>query len=118
MQAAPRIRRLFGAPLVITLFFLGMMLPTSVSVSVGGLRLSVYRVVLLVALVPMLAALITGKKGRFNGFDALAIGHSVWAMLALQHWGGLGQGTQSGGFMCAVSRISGPWRGCSWGRPA
>jgi hypothetical protein len=97
MQAAPKIRRVFGAPLVITLFFLGMMLPTSVSVSVGGLRLSVYWVVLLVALVPMLAALITGKKGRFNGFDALAIGHALWAMLALQNWGGLGQGTQSGG---------------------
>ena len=30
-------------------------------------------------------------------FDGLAIGHSLWALLALQMWGGLGQGTQSGG---------------------
>lgn len=95
--ATPKVRRLFGAPLVITLFFLGMMLPTSVSVSLGGLRLSVYRVVLLVALVPMLSALASGKRGQFNLFDGLAMGHALWAMLALQHWGGLGQGTQSGG---------------------
>ena len=61
---AAKVRRLFGAPLVVTLFFFGMMLPTSVSVSLGGLRLSVYRVVLLFALLPMLSALAAGQTGQ------------------------------------------------------
>lgn len=93
----PKVRRLFGAPLVVTLFFFGMMLPTSVSVNLGGLRLSVYRVVLLFTLIPMLTGLISGKRGKLNGFDLLAIAHSLWAALALINWGGIGQGSQSGG---------------------
>lgn len=96
-KQGPKTRRLFGAPLVVTLFFFGMMLPTSVSVNLGGLRLSVYRVVLLVMLIPMLYALISGKRGKFNGYDMLAVGHAIWAALALIKWGGIGQGSQSGG---------------------
>ncbi len=94
---APRTRRIFGIPVVVALFFLGMMLPTSVSVSAGGLRLSVFRVVLLVMFIPMLVTLISGRRGKMTFFDMLAIGHSVWALLALIAWGGLAQGIESGG---------------------
>ena len=92
-----KVRRFLGAPLVVTLFFFGMMLPTSVSVNLAGLRLSVYRFVLLFALFPMLQTLISGKCGKINTFDWLAIAHSAWCFLALEIWGGTGQGTQSGG---------------------
>lgn len=95
--ATPRTRRLFGVPVVVALFFLGMMLPTSVSVNAGGLRLSVFRVVLLVMFVPMLIALASGRRGRITIFDGLALGHSVWALLALIKWGGVAQGIESGG---------------------
>lgn len=90
-------RRLFGAPIVVTLFFLGMMLPTSVSVNLAGLRLSVYRTVLLFALPVMLNLLISGKRGKVTVFDQLAIGHAGWSFLALLIWGGPAQGLQSGG---------------------
>jgi hypothetical protein len=95
--ATVRTRRLFGVPVVVALFFLGMMLPTSVSVNLGGLRLSVYRVVLLVMFVPMLVTLLSGKRGRITIFDGLAIGHAAWALLALIAWGGVAQGIESGG---------------------
>ncbi len=95
--ALPRTRRLFGVPVVVALFFLGMMLPTSVSVSAGGLRLSVFRVVLLVMFVPMVLTLLSGKRGKITLFDALALGHAFWALLALIAWGGLRQGIESGG---------------------
>lgn len=93
----PLTRRIFGVPVVVALFFLGMMLPTSVSVSAGGLRLSVYRVVLLLMFLPMLVTLVSGKRGKMHLFDGLAIGHAVWALLALIAWGGLAQGIESGG---------------------
>lgn len=92
-----KVRRFLGAPMVVTLFFFGMMLPTSVGVNLGGMRLSVYRVVLLFALVPMIQTLISGKRGKINTFDWLAIAHSAWCFLALVVWGGIGQGSKSGG---------------------
>lgn len=88
---------LFGVPIVVALFFLGMMMPTSVGISLGSLRLSVYRVVLLVMFVPMLFMLFSGKRGKPHLFDALALGHSFLALVSLINWGGLQQGLESGG---------------------
>jgi len=90
-------RRLWGVPLPVVFFFLGMILPTAISVSVGGMRLSAYRIVLLVMFVPMIWTLVTGARGKLNIFDGFAIAHSVWALLALIKWGGLAQGLESGG---------------------
>lgn len=100
MPAAARIRRkgtVFGVPIAVALFFFGMMLPTSVGVNLGGLRLSVYRVVLLVLFIPMLLMLLSGKRGQPHRFDALALGHAGLALVSLIHWGGIGQGIESGG---------------------
>lgn len=94
-------KRWLGIHPVIFLFFLGMMLPTAVSVSAGGLRLSVYRVVLILAFIPMISALFSGKAGRVTIFDWLIIGHAGWALLALINWGGVGQGIESGGIYIA-----------------
>jgi len=93
----PKGRRLWGVPLPVIFFFFGMMLPTSVGVSAGGLRLSVYRVVLIIMFLPMLLALVTGKRGKMNIFDFLLFFHSFWAAVALIKWGGFAQGIKSGG---------------------
>ncbi|ROU04333.1 hypothetical protein EAT49_02800 [Histidinibacterium lentulum] len=98
-EAASRssVRRVFGVPLPIALFLVAIMLPTAVSVSAGGLRLSVYRVVLIVMFLPMLLKLVSGRAGRMHVFDLLVFGHCFWALLALIKWGGLAQGIESGG---------------------
>jgi hypothetical protein len=100
-------RRILGVPVPVALFFLGMMLPTSIGVTAGGLRLSVYRVVLLVMFVPMLLQLLSGRKVRANVLDALVLGHCTLALAALVRWGGLQQGIESGGIY--IVEFAGAW---------
>ncbi len=95
--AATNSRRIFGVPAAVAIFFVAMMLPTAVSVNLGGLRLSAYRVVLIVMILPMLVQLLSGRKGRVHIFDLLVVAHCGWAVLALINWGGLAQGIESGG---------------------
>src|SRR6056297_1569148 len=90
-------RTLFGVHIAVVLFFLAIMLPTAVSVNLGGLRLSVYRMVLIVLILPMLIQLLSGQRGRVHIFDMLLLAHCAWALLALIKWAGIGQGIESGG---------------------
>ncbi len=90
-------RSIFGVPVPVAIFFVAMMLPTAVSLSLGGLRLSAYRVVLIVLILPMLVQLLSGRKGRVHVFDLLVFAHCGWVGLALVNWGGLAQGIESGG---------------------
>ncbi|MEE4188787.1 MAG: hypothetical protein V2I76_10125 [Roseobacter sp.] len=96
-QARTASRTVFGVPVPVALFFIAMMLPTAVSLNLGGLRLSAYRVVLLVMILPMLMDLVTSKRGRAHVFDFLVLAHCGWVLLALINWGGLAQGIESGG---------------------
>ncbi|QLQ19994.1 MAG: hypothetical protein HZT43_17240 [Exiguobacterium profundum] len=100
-------RRLLGVPVPVALFFFGMMLPTSVGISVGGLRLSAYRLVLIVMFLPMLMALLSGRRVRANIFDALVLGHCTLALASLIRWGGLQQGIESGGIY--IVEFAGAW---------
>ncbi|MCT4609183.1 MAG: hypothetical protein N4A70_08240 [Pelagimonas sp.] len=90
-------RGIMGVPTAIAVFFLTVMLPTAVSLNLGGLRLSAYRVVLIVLFLPMLVKLLSGQRGRINLFDILLLLHCTWAVIALIKWGGVGQGLESGG---------------------
>ena len=92
-----RSRTIFGVALPVAFFFFGMLLPTAVSLNLGGLRLSVYRIVLILMFVPMLVMLLSGRAGRMTVFDALVAAHCAWALMALIKWGGLAQGIESGG---------------------
>jgi hypothetical protein len=92
-----RPRTVFGVALPVAFFFFGMLLPTAVSLNLGGLRLSVYRVVLILMFLPMLVQLLSGRAGRMTVFDVLVAAHCAWALLALIRWGGLAQGIESGG---------------------
>ncbi len=90
-------RRLFGVPIVVALFFFAMMFPTSVSANIAGLRLSLFRVVLIVMFLPMMLTLFASPKMKPNIFDLLVLGHAFWALLALIKWGGPSQGIITGG---------------------
>jgi hypothetical protein len=92
-----RSRTIFGVALPVAFFFFGMLLPTAVSLNLGGLRLSVYRIVLILMFVPMLVVLLSGRAGRMTVFDALVAAHCAWALMALIKWGGVAQGIESGG---------------------
>ena len=81
----------------VLLFLAALLLPTAVSLNLGGLRLSVYRIVLIIAFVPMLVTLLSGRAGRITLFDYLIFGHGIWSTLALINWGGFAQGLESGG---------------------
>jgi hypothetical protein len=94
---ARRPRTVFGVALPVAFFFFGMLLPTAVSLNLGGLRLSVYRIVLILMFLPMLVQLLSGRAGRMTVFDALVAAHCAWALMALIRWGGLAQGIESGG---------------------
>ncbi|MEP5170316.1 MAG: hypothetical protein ABJQ23_09080 [Shimia thalassica] len=87
----------FGVKIPIALFFIGILMPPEMSLTVGGLRFSGYRVVLIILFLPSLYTLLVGKHAKFGVFDGLVLGHSLWATLALIKWGGLAQGIESGG---------------------
>jgi hypothetical protein len=108
--ARSKSRTVFGVAIPVACFLFAMMLPTSVSLNLGGLRLSVYRMVLLVMFLPMLVQLLTNQRGRLHIFDGLVLAHCVWAQLALIKWGGLAQGIESGGIYvveCAGAYLMG-----------
>lgn len=90
-------KKLFGVRIPVALFFIGIMLPPELSLNLGNLRLSGYRVVLIVLFLPSLYVLLSGKHAKFGVFDGLIFGHAAWAVLALIKWGGIGQGIESGG---------------------
>ena len=96
-EAQTRSRTVFGVPIPVALFFLAIMLPTAVSINLGGLRLSAYRVLLLIMILPMLIQLVAGQRGRMHLFDMLVFAHCGWALLALVNWAGVAQGIESGG---------------------
>jgi hypothetical protein len=89
--------KVFGVPLIVALFFFCIMLPTAVSVNLGGLRLSAYRIVLILWFLPMLVRLLSGRSGQMNVFDMILGLHCAWAIVAMIKWGGLAQGIESGG---------------------
>ncbi len=108
--AARKSSTIFGAPVPIVIFLFAMMLPTAVSVNLGGLRLSAYRVVLILMFLPMFFQLISGRRGRMHVFDMLVLAHCGWALLALIKWGGLARGIESGGIYsveCAGAYLMG-----------
>lgn len=100
-------RKILGVHWPVALFFLGMMLPTSVGITLGGMRLSAYRMVLIVMFLPMLFALLSGRRGRANIFDGLVFGHCALALVSLIRWGGLQQGLESGGIY--IVEFAGAW---------
>lgn len=78
VRAATGQRRL---PWPVTAFIVSIFVP--LSVYVGPLQLSANRLVLLIAVVPCLFMLVTGRVGPVRSSDVLLIGLCLWAALSL-----------------------------------
>lgn len=94
-RARPAARAKLGVPLV--LLVLAFLMPPETSVALGSLRLSPYRVILLITVVPNLFYILSGKAGPLNGVDLAILAHSVWCIIALGAYGGPQQALESGG---------------------
>lgn len=92
-SVARKFRLATPAMLLVCLFIM----PPETSLSLGTLRLSPYRVVLLFTVLPALIHLLSGKAGKLNGVDLAILGHSLWCIIALGAYGGPGMAIETGG---------------------
>jgi hypothetical protein len=74
-----------------------LILPTELSIYLGDLRLSPYRILILLAFVPCLDKFIKGAAGKIILPDLLMIAHVSWAILAYLFRDGPGEAIESGG---------------------
>lgn len=81
----------------VLLLLIAFVMPPETSVSLGSLRLSPYRVILLILVVPNLFYILSGKAGPLNGVDIAVILHSLWCIIAFGAYGGPQQALESGG---------------------
>ncbi|MFU8829800.1 MAG: O-antigen ligase family protein [Phycisphaerales bacterium] len=79
------------------LFLFSLLLPTEFSVYAGGLRLSPYRIVLLLAFFPVAFRLFSGRCGRMIPPDWMVIGFGLWNMVVLGNHHGMAVMLESGG---------------------
>ena len=84
-RAAARKSRLAMPVLLLVIAFV---MPPETSVSLGSLRLSPYRVILLILVVPKPLHILSGKAGPLNGVDLAILLHSIWCVIALGAYGG------------------------------
>ena len=70
-------------PLWCTLFLVCLLLPTDLSVMVGAFRLSPYRILLLIAFVPCLMRLASGRAGQIVPTDWLLLLFIIWAFIGI-----------------------------------
>lgn len=88
-------------PIPVLLLIIGFATPPELSLTMGGLRLSPYRIIVLAMVLPCLGKLFAGRFGRARAPDFLMIGHGLWVILALIVYAGVGQGIESGGIYFA-----------------
>ena len=69
------------APLLGAAFYVALIIPLEFSVTVAGLRLSPYRMFLLIVTVPLIVRLV--RENQIRNSDYLMAAHATWAALAL-----------------------------------
>ena len=94
-RVRPMARAKLAVPIV--LLVLAFLMPPETSVALGSLRLSPYRVILLITVVPNLLYILSSKAGPLNGVDLAILAHSIWCIIALGAYGGPQQALESGG---------------------
>lgn len=95
--------RRVSTPWLAAAFYIALIMPLEFSVSVGGLRLSPYRMLLLVVAVPLLLRLLQNRRQPPHAVDYLIMAHAAWVVLALTVYGGIGTGLESGGIYAVES---------------
>lgn len=83
--------------LPVTLLVLSFAFPPEVSISLGSLRLSPYRITLIVMLLPALNELFRNRQAPAGATDGLMALHGLWAALSLILTMGLTEGIESAG---------------------
>lgn len=84
-------------PWPVVIFLITLVIP--LAIYVGSLRLSPYRIVLLVTIVPCFMRLIRGQAGPIRLPDIAVILYCLWAMICLAVVHGLETAIQSGGIL-------------------
>jgi hypothetical protein len=97
------VARVTRTPLLAAGLYASLLFPPEFSVSLGTLRLSSYRLVLLFAMPVLLVKLFSGRPTRPHAVDYLMIAHAFWAMLALIVYAGPVDGIESGGILVIES---------------
>ena len=77
-----RARRV-SVPAIAACLYIALILPSDFSVIIGGLRLTPYRVLLLIITIPLLIRLLQNTRQPPHVVDYLVIAHAVWVVLAL-----------------------------------
>lgn len=90
------------APWVLVLLVLALLLPTELSLNLGGLRLTPYRIVLLWTFLPTITGL-GAVVGRLHLADRALIGFCGWALIALLLRDGPVRMVESGGIFLVES---------------
>lgn len=81
----------------VTVFLFSLMIPWIITV--GPLRMSAYRLVLLVMLAPLLVAWLGGKAGRFRVADFALVGYCSWCFVSICVIHGLAYAVQPAGMI-------------------
>lgn len=84
-------------PAWVALLLFTLMMPTEFSFSAGSLRLTPYRLVLILAFLPSLGRVLGGKSRPLHLVDLLVALHVLWSYVVIIHHHGLGTGVESGG---------------------
>lgn len=77
-----------GIPLFVAIFIIGLIIP--LFVNLGTVRLSVYRIILLLLFFPALYRLFSGQAGRLRLPDFCVIGICIWSSISFVSHHGLG----------------------------
>lgn len=65
------------------LFLLALVVPSATSLYLGPMRLSAYRIVLILAIIPCFVTFATGRAGKLNYIDLLMVLYVGWGTLSL-----------------------------------
>lgn len=83
--------------LPVIILLVSFALPPETSLSLGSLRLSPYRVLLIVMFFPAINKMFQNRRNPVGAADYLMLGHSLWATIALLVTMGVGEGIETAG---------------------
>lgn len=84
-------------PMVLVIFILSLMVPSEISMHVGSIRLTPYKVVLLLTFFPSLIRLFKGKVAKLGLADFLIFFHLFWTFIVIEYHHGSELSIESGG---------------------